>query len=362
MPKPRVTMQNIADKLGLSLKAVSDGINGTGHLSQPTRERLLAAVRETGYRRNSAARSLASRSSQLLGVLMPYADSSFFGSIVAGIERRVLNSDFMLLQGNIRGGSNILRDHIRRFAERDVEGVIVYPNQTVKEVADDLLALDVPIVQVMEPYAKLGTAVVMINNEEAGRQAARYLRELGHTRIGLLTHKRTTWALDSRCRGFLEELNYEVPEEECLLSIADSYIAAQRLLAAHPELTAIFATSDFAALGVLQAGLEMGRRIPDELAVIGFDNLDIAAHQLLYPLTTFAQPKEEIGEIAGEMLLSRLRGEPISQRILEAPLIIRTSTQRSPMTENQLTKEGGKDDVERIVGNIFQTTGEMALE
>ena len=62
------------------------------------------------------------------------------------------------------------------------------------------------------------------------------------------------------------------------------------------------------------------------------------------------------------MLLSRLRGEPISQRILEAPLIIRTSTQRSPMTENQLTKEGGKDDVERIVGNIFQTTGEMALE
>ena len=107
----------------------------------------------------------------------------------------------------------------------------------------------------------------MINNEEAGRQAARYLRELGHTRIGLLTHKRTTWALDSRCRGFLEELNYEVPEEECLLSIADSYIAAQRLLAAHPELTAIFATSDFAALGVLQ-GAEFPMNWPSSVLII----------------------------------------------------------------------------------------------
>ena len=327
MPKPRVTMQNIADKLGLSLKAVSDGINGTGHLSQLTRERIRTMAREMGYRRNSAARSLASSSSQLLGVLMPYADSSFFGSIIAGIERQVLNSDFMLLLGNIRGGNDVLQDHIRRFAERNVEGIIVYSNQTVKDVADDLLALDVPIVQVMEPYRKLGDAVVMINNEEAGRQAARHLRKLGHTRIGLLAHKRNTWALDSRCRGFQEELGYEIPEVECLLDIADSHLAAQKLFSAHPELTAVFATSDYAAIGALQAGLEMGRRIPDELAVIGFDNLDIAAHQLLYPLTTFAQPQEKVGEVAGELLLDLLHGKPSVTKVLEAPLVIRASTQ-----------------------------------
>ena len=104
------------------------------------------------------------------------------------------------------------------------------------------------------------------------------------------------------------------------------YAAARKLLAAHPELTALFAASDLAALGALKAGLELGRRIPREFAVIGFDNLDVAGQQLIYPLTTLAQPKERIGELAGSMLINLLEGRDAGPVILEAPLIIRSTT------------------------------------
>lgn len=332
MSKTRITMQELAGRLGLSLKAVSDGINGTGRLSAQTRERILAAVRETGYRRNSAARALASRSSRLIGVLMPFTNSSFFGNISAGIESRMLDGDYMLLLGNISGSRDTLRQHIRRFAEREVEGIIVYPSEAVREAADELLSLRVPVVQIMESCPKLGKAAVMVDNEKAGREAARHLRELGHTKIGFLAHDRSKQEIISRRRGFLEELGYAVPEEECAFNIPDGLRAARKLLNTHPGLTAVFAASDFAALGALQAGLELGRRIPEELAVVGFDNLDIAASQLLYPLTTLSQPKEEIGRLAGDMLIGLIRGGEPMHRILEAPLIIRASTIRPPGT------------------------------
>lgn len=105
MPKPNVTMQEIADRLGVSLKSVSLAVNGTGRLSQKTRERILQAAREMGYRPNFAARSLVTRRSCLIGVLLPYSNSSFFGDIMTGIEKKAHEHGFMLLLGNPSGGA-----------------------------------------------------------------------------------------------------------------------------------------------------------------------------------------------------------------------------------------------------------------
>jgi len=112
------------------------------------------------------------------------------------------------------------------------------------------------------------------------------------------------------------------------VNIADARKKALQLFSRHPEIDAVFAASDFAALGVAQAALELGKRIPEDVSIIGFDNLDIASEQLLYPLSTVAQPKEEIGRRAGEMIIDLIHGRKTAPVILDAPLILRNTTRK----------------------------------
>lgn len=319
-------MQEIADRIGISLKSVSLAINGTGRLSQKTRDQILSVAYEMGYHPNFAARSLVTRRSNLLGLLLPYSNTSFFSNILAGIEMKAHEHGFMLLLGNSVGDQKELQQEIHRFAERGVDGIVVHPSGAIPQVTDELCALGVPIVQVMDRLPALGNAVVQVDNEGAGRCAARYLLANGHVKIGMLTHDQYGEPLVLRRRGFLAEIGKPVPHEDCQLSIESGYQATQKLLTAHPELSAVFAASDLAALGALKAALELGKKVPDNFSVIGFDNLDIAAQQLIYPLTTLAQPKFRIGELAGVMLLDLLKGNEARPIVLEAPLIIRSST------------------------------------
>ena len=110
------------------------------------------------------------------------------------------------------------------------------------------------------------------------------------------------------------------------MSIEDGEAAAVRLLRRAPEITALFAASDFAALGAIQAALKLNRRIARDLSIIGFDDLELAARQVLYPLTTIAQPKEEIGRLAGNMLLDLLQDRDVSSQLLDTSLMVRATT------------------------------------
>ena len=110
------------------------------------------------------------------------------------------------------------------------------------------------------------------------------------------------------------------------MSIESGREAALELLTAHPEVTALFVASDVAALGAIRAALELGRRIPEELAIIGFDDLEIAARQMVYPLSTMAQPKERIGQLAARMMLDLFAGKTVESQLLNAPLVVRKTT------------------------------------
>lgn len=120
--------------------------------------------------------------------------------------------------------------------------------------------------------------------------------------------------------------DYKPVVRESRVEIPDAERVAEKMLAEHPEIDAIFAASDYAGLGTARAALELGRRIPDDLSIIGFDNLEIAAQQLIYPLSTIDQPKEEIGRIAMKMMIDRLNGRPAGSRFLPASLILRSTT------------------------------------
>ncbi|WP_176012838.1 LacI family DNA-binding transcriptional regulator [Victivallis sp. Marseille-Q1083] len=325
------TLKDIASRLGISCRAVSMGINGTGRLSAATREKILATARELDYVPNVVARSLVMRKSYLIGAVVPYINKSFFANIIAGIEDVVFERDFSLILANFYPGIENERQAFRHLLKRKIDGVVITPG---KDLIEDYceLAAAMPVVQIMDHLPEVGSHFVMVDNDRGARTAARHLLELGHRRIGLICHKDEPLPIRQRQAGFCDELKkagYELSREyieDGQMSILGGETAAHRLLARAPELTALFAVSDYAALGAIRAALKMEYRIPEDLSVIGFDDLEIAAEQLLYPLTTIAQPKEEIGHLAGNMLLDLLQGKATASRLLDAPLVVRATT------------------------------------
>lgn len=330
-PDKRVTIKDIAARLGVSCKAVSMGINGTGRLSDATRKRILATARELHYMPNVAARSLVMRRSYLIGAVVPSINTSFFGNIIAGIEDAAYERDFALLLSNFSSGCENERRALERVLSRKVDGLIVCPSEALS--ADyQALAATMPVVQIMDTLPGLGDHYVVVDNYGGARSAVRHLIELGHRQIGLICHDEGSASMRLRHRGFNDEMQFhglELRAEHigvCEMSIAESEKTAGELLERAPELTAIFAASDYSALGVIRAALKLCYRVPQELSVVGFDDLEIAAQQLVHPLSTIAQPKELIGRLAGSMLIDLLEGKPTQSQLLDAPLIQRATS------------------------------------
>ena len=316
-----VTLKDIAQELGLSVKAVSTGLNGTGRLSPETRKKIQEAARRMGYTPNVAARSLVTHRSSFIGVLVPYLNSSFFGNIIAGIT---------LLLDSLDCDENRQRRVLSRLMQRNVDGIILYPQRHQLGLAESLKAIGVPVIQVMNHFVEFGEYAVMVDNLTGGREATEHLIGLGHRKIGFIGHDDESPELVARHRGFDAAMRtHRLGTEcccKCFMSIESGREAALELLTAHPEVTALFAASDVAALGAIRAALELGRRIPEELAIIGFDDLEIAARQMVYPLSTMAQPKERIGQLAARMMLDLFAGKTVESQLLNAPLVVRKTT------------------------------------
>ena len=326
-----VTMKDIAEVLGLSIKAVSTGLNGTGRLSPECRRKIQETAREMGYVPNAAARSLITHRSCFIGVLIPYLNNSFFSNIIAGIEEVAGKRDFTLLLDSLDCEEAQQRRALSRLRQRNVDGIILYPQRNALALAPELEAPGVPVVQVMNHFPEFGKHAVTVDNFSGGRDATEHLISLGHRQIGFIGHDSESPEVADRHRGFDAAIRAHHLEagcfaRECFLSLETGREATLALLTAHPELTAVFAASDVAALGAVQAALELGRSIPEQLAVIGFDDFEIAARQLVYPLTTMSQPKEQIGRIAAQMLLDLLAGQAVSSQILPVPLVVRKTT------------------------------------
>ena len=327
-----VTLKDIARELGLSIKAVSTGLNGTGRLSAETRRKIQETARKMGYAPNAAARSLITHRSSFIGVLMPYLNNSFFSNIIAGIEEVAGEQDFTLLLASLDCSRDRQRRVLSQLMQRHVDGIILYPQSSQLALAAELKALGVPVVQVMNFFPEFGEVAVTVDNFTGGREATEYLISLGHRSIGFIAHDGESPELVDRHRGFDAAVRERQMEgscfcRDCYMSIETGREAARILLAEHPEISAVFAASDVAALGTIQAALESGRRIPEELAIIGFDDLEIAARQMVYPLSTMAQPKEQIGRLAAGMMLDIFAGKEVSSRMLHVPLVVRKTTQ-----------------------------------
>ncbi|MGC9335034.1 MAG: LacI family DNA-binding transcriptional regulator [Anaerolineae bacterium] len=334
MAEEKLTIRQIAALAGVSRSTVSRVINDHPNVSPDTREQVLQVVADTGFRPDPIARSLSSRRAGIIGLVIPLAIQSlfedpFFARLMQGISQGCNMHDYTLALFLLHSLEEEAKLYPRISRRQLLDGVIVTATQDGDPLIPQLLANRVPFV-LHGRHEDSRISFVDIDNVTGAYTAVTHLVRLGRRRIALITGPSGSLAAEDRKRGYLDALlDRRVPVEESLILHGDftetsSYQAMQRLLPHEPD--AVFVASDSMALGALRALREAGKRVPDEVAVVGFDNMPQAA-TADPPLTTIRQPIQQTGILAVEMLIDILENgaDPARRIILPTELVIRAS-------------------------------------
>ncbi len=335
---PRKTIVDVAKAVGVSTKTVSRVLNREPNVKPATRDRILSAMKDLGYRPNSPARMLASNRTYLLGLIYN-ASSSYITSIQNGVLAACRGEHYDLLIYPCRYTNPELLNEIREFVQGPrVDGLILVPPiSDLEEVHDLLLELEFAKVAISREPASDSEWTVCTNDREICRDMTRHLSRLGHEHIAFITGHPDHKAMSNRYLGFLDGMC------EAGLEVCDSLVVqgentfesgidgAVRLLRRKPRPTAIFCANDHMAAGVMKVAHERRLDIPRDLSIAGFDDMPIAAR--VWPqLTTVRQPLEEMALLAARQLIRRLRGEaaPKFNKLVGAELVIRQTTGPAP--------------------------------
>jgi DNA-binding LacI/PurR family transcriptional regulator len=327
-------MADVAKEAGVSGQTVSRVANGKTNVDDATRERVLAAMRRIGYRPNSAARALRNGQFRSIGVIISalptFGNSRTLDAIAAAVVAEGFSIILMPVtrptQGEVTGAFSKLN-------EQAVDGVIILIEQHQLDQSEIELPQGLPVV-VIDSSARYDYPIVDTDQADGAARATRHLLSLGHATVWHIAGPPQSYSAERRRRSWqstLEQEDREVPP----VSVGDwspesGYQAGLRL-AADPTVTAIFAANDQMALGLLRALHESGRRVPEEVSVVGFDDMDESAH-FWPPLTTIRQSFEAVGRHAVSALLKEIEtgaeaGEPVS---VPTELVVRSSTAPPP--------------------------------
>jgi DNA-binding LacI/PurR family transcriptional regulator len=320
----------VAEQAGVSIATVSRVLNKTKAVNDDTRARVEAAVAALGYRANAVARSLMRGETRLLLILVPDFANPFFAEIVKGVESVTRKKGYGLVMAD--ASETLSRDSpaLDSLYKRLADGVISLARfSDLKPLLDEIP--DLPWVACSECVDDSNVPTVSIDHRQAAVDAVQYLINRGHRRIALISaHEDYLWARQ-RHEGYEFALHRaNIPIEPQLIRTArgTDYVhgmeAAGTLLAAEQPPTAVFAVADTLAIGAIKAFRRVGRRVPEDIAVLGFDDIPVA--QVFEPgLTTIAQPLRELGATAAELLLKRLAGGPAESCTLQHSLVVRAS-------------------------------------
>lgn len=327
------TLDAVAARAGVSRATVSRVVNGSPTVNAASKVAVEEAIAELGYVPNRAARSLASQQSQAIALVVPEATTRFFGdvyfaSIVGGIHRRLEQSDYIL---NLMIASNGPDAKVLRYlAGGAVDGVAIVSHHTsdvfVKEISDTL-----PMIFGGRPaFDDLNAYVVDVDNVAGARTATQHLIDAGRTKIATITGPMTMQAGQDRLEGWRSALDAAgLPPGPVVhgdFTLTGGTRAARELLGRGSDIDAVFVASDLMASGVQPVMLERGIRIPDDIAMVGYDN-SASAQACDVPLTTIHQPSEAMGEEMADTLLAVLAGDTSRprERILPTELVRRES-------------------------------------
>ena len=316
-------MADVARLAGVSHQTVSRVLNNHPNVRPQTRDRVLAVIRQLEYRPNAAARSLVTRRTRTLGVIS--FDTTLYGpaSMLYGIEQAARHAYFVAIASLPAFDRRSVLGAIDRFLGQAVEGIIMIAPQTTAVAALSHVPAEVPLVAVGCGTHSSLTSVAIDNTAGAAR-ATRYLLDLGHPTVHHLAGPGSWLDAQERIDGWCQALREAGAPEPAMLtgdwSSASGYEIGHQLAAA-PDVTAVFCSNDHMALGLLRALSEQGRRVPEDISVVGFDDIPEAAY-FLPPLTTVRQDFGELGRRALRLLLDRIsRAQDDAAQGWPAPLV-----------------------------------------
>lgn len=329
------TIQDVAKKAGVSIATVSRVLNKSSSVTQSTRDTVLEAIKQLDYRPNLLGRNLRRTETRLVLALLPNIGNPFYSRIVKGIEDIAHKNGYSVMLCNTDSNADRERVYLELLKNRLADGVIFMAPVIGGE---ELTAIggDFPVVQCCEYKEGAQVPMVSIDNHNAAKKATKHLISLGHKRIALISCRNSFLSTQCREQGFrsaLEEAGCKLDNQYVVYgdySFKSGHRAGSSLMTLNERPTAIFAISDIMAIGVLRAAKEKGFKVPEDLAVVGFDNISFS-YMCDPMLTTVSQPKYDLGCTAMELLLRKIQGdmkEPV-EIVLENELIIRESTIKS---------------------------------
>jgi LacI family repressor for deo operon, udp, cdd, tsx, nupC, and nupG len=327
---------DVAKMANVSTATVSRVISGTGKIKKETREKVLEAIDKLNYQPNILARQLRKNETKTILVVVPDLTNSFFSNVLSGIEKVAFESGYQVLIGNT--GNNIEREssYFSIQYQKKVDGSIFLTARSDKKLLTEL-AEQYPVVLACEYYEGLDLPTVSVDNISSARKATEYLISLNHKRIGHISGPLNVVLGKDRLKGFQQAMamaKNELQIDSNLVQVGDfsynsGYNLMMKFLSLENPPTAVFAASDEMALGAIKAAGARGVKVPDEISVVGFDNIKFAS--TFEPgITTIAQPAYEIGEMAMELIIKIINKDPLEKRqfILDDHLVIRDSCKK----------------------------------
>ncbi|MCK4513993.1 MAG: LacI family DNA-binding transcriptional regulator [Spirochaetaceae bacterium] len=322
----RPTIKDVAKKAGVSIATVSRILNDLPGYTAETRQTVLDVIQEIGYKPNAIARGLVNKHTNTIGVLLPSISSRLASVLLNGIENTAHHLDYSTIICNTERDGKRTLEYLEVLGEKQVDGIIIVSEWLRDLYEEALVAMKIPVVLVLTVSSHLHIPHIKLDDKRAAYDATEYLIERGHKKIGMISG-----AENDQIAGIPRVEGYRQALTDNSLSISEDRIVhgdfayrsgiacMEKLFERCPDITAVFATSDEMAVGVLSWAYKKGVRVPDELSVIGYDDTQ-DAEMAIPPLTTVRQPVYEMGQGAVEMLFSgKKRAESVimPHRIVE---------------------------------------------
>lgn len=325
------TMKDIARLAQVSTSTVSHVINGSRFVSDEIREKVMRIVAELNYTPSAVARSLKVRETKTIGLLVTATNNPFFAEVMAGVEQYCQQHQYNLIIATTDGDAKRLQQNLQTLMHKQVDGLLLMCGDS-RFQADIELTISLPLVVMDWWFTELNADKILENSALGGYLATKALIDAGHRKIGIITGNLKKSVAQNRLQGYKNALS----EAKIALNphwIVESHfdfeggvLGIQSLLTQSSRPTAVFCCSDTIAVGAYQAIQQQGLRIPQDLSIMGYDDIELARY-LSPPLSTICQPKAELGKLAVEALLQRIKNPNENYRtlVLEPTCILRGS-------------------------------------
>lgn len=323
------TLKDVARETGLTVTTVSRVLNNRGYISEETRQKVYDAMKKLNYRPNEVARSLTKKSTNTIGVIVPHIRHPYFSELISNLENEASKRGYKIILCNSQEKVNKEREYLEMCSRNRVAGIVLCSASVAVEEFD---GSNIPLITI-ERYIENGTAEIECDNRQGGKLAAEHLIECGCRNLLHISGVfETAMPADERANGFIEVcekagvVHTEIATNSYQYNNLEYHDLLEEAILTNRDIDGIFASSDLIAAQVLQVCAKLGIRVPEDIKLVGFDDVNISS--VTTPrITTIHQPIKEIAELTMNLLVSAEEGKTVAKRsLLPVCLVKREST------------------------------------